>query len=168
MFDDMPTITIKEAQLRCTFEPQFWGGPKDDYAYPANPEGETTWIMDMIEVKELTGCADTENLDDDPFSRDELRHSRNAPQWVKDWSGPFEVSWELVQAADEENATKEINMNETTSARSYMSFNLNMMLLMLNCGRTDEANRALAKLLDALDQIPEDLNITVNKEIDNA
>jgi DNA recombination-dependent growth factor C len=61
-----------------------------------------------------------------------------------------------------------LDINETTGARSYMSFNLNMMLLMINCGRTDEANRALAKLLDALDQIPEDLNITINQEIDNA
>jgi len=60
------------------------------------------------------------------------------------------------------------DMNETTSARSYMSFNLNMMLLMLNCGRTDEANRSLAKLLDAIDQLPEDLNITINQKIDNA
>ena len=61
-----------------------------------------------------------------------------------------------------------LDINETTSARSYMSFNLNMMLLMLNCGRTDEANRSLAKLLDAIDQLPEDLNITINQEIDNA
>jgi hypothetical protein len=61
-----------------------------------------------------------------------------------------------------------LDINETTGARSYMSFNLNMMLLMLNCGRTDEANRSLAKLLDAIDQIPEDLNITINQEIDNA
>jgi hypothetical protein len=61
-----------------------------------------------------------------------------------------------------------LDINETTGARSYMSFNLNMMLLMINCGRTEEAQRSLAKLLDALDQIPEDLHITVNQEIDNA
>jgi hypothetical protein len=60
------------------------------------------------------------------------------------------------------------DINETTNARSFMSFHLNFMLLMIRCDRTDEANRSLAKLLDAIDQIPEDLNITINQEIDNA
>lgn len=83
-------------KLKCTFEPQSWGGPKQDHAYPAEPEGDTTWEMAMLEVAELTGVDDMNKMDDDPFARDELRRSKNAPQWVKDWSGPFEVSWEVI------------------------------------------------------------------------
>lgn len=86
-------------KIQCTFEPQYWGGPKQDYAYPAKPEGPLTWEMDMQEVEHLTGVSHTqpEEIDTDPFARDELRFSTNAPQWIKDWAGPFEVSWEIVE-----------------------------------------------------------------------
>ena len=60
------------------------------------------------------------------------------------------------------------DINETTSARSYMSFNLNFAIMMLNCGRHEEANRCIQKLADAIEQLPEDLHINVNKETDNA
>lgn len=95
-YEEAESQQHKQARLRCTFIPQRWGGRKNDYAYPADPEGEDTWLVPMLEVEELTGCTGTENLDDDPFARDELRHAKSAPQWVKDWPGPFEVEWELV------------------------------------------------------------------------
>jgi hypothetical protein len=60
------------------------------------------------------------------------------------------------------------DINETTNARSFMSFHLNFMLLMIRCDRTEEAQRSLAHVLDAIDQLPEDLNITINQEINNA
>jgi hypothetical protein len=60
------------------------------------------------------------------------------------------------------------DINETTNARSFMSFHLNFMLLMIRCNRTEEAERSLAHVLDAIDQLPEDLNITINQEINNA
>lgn len=84
------------AKLKCTFIPQVW---VRDTAMEVNPEGEQSWIMTMLEVEELTGHAGTEDLDEDPFQRDELRFSREAPSWVKDWSGPFEVEWELLHAS---------------------------------------------------------------------
>lgn len=86
-------------KLKCTFEPQRWEGRKSDYAYPAEPMGEVDWVMDIAEVEELTGVKSPDDLDDDPFMRDELRFSKAAPQWVKDWHGPFEVSWEKENAA---------------------------------------------------------------------
>jgi hypothetical protein len=61
-----------------------------------------------------------------------------------------------------------LDINETTNARSFMSFHLNFMLMMLNCDRTEEAQRSLAHLLESIDQLPEDLNITINQEINNA
>jgi len=60
------------------------------------------------------------------------------------------------------------DINETTSARSYMSFNLNFAIMMLNCGRHEEANRCIQKLADAIEQLPKDLQITIDQEINNA
>ena len=54
------------------------------------------------------------------------------------------------------------DINETASARSYLSFHLNFM--MLNCGRHEEANRCIKNLGSAIDQLPEDLHIKVKKE----
>jgi hypothetical protein len=61
-----------------------------------------------------------------------------------------------------------LDMNETAKARKYISFHLNFMLLMINCDRTEEATRSLAHLLHAIDQLPEDLNITVMEDVTNA
>lgn len=60
-----------------------------------------------------------------------------------------------------------LDMNETAKARSYLSFHLKFMMLMLNCGRHEEANRCIKNLVAAIDQLPEDLHINVNKETDN-
>ena len=60
------------------------------------------------------------------------------------------------------------DINETAGARRFISFHLNFMLLMLRCDRTEEAQRSLAHVLDAIDQLPEDLTITINQEINNA
>ena len=61
-----------------------------------------------------------------------------------------------------------LDINETANARSFMSFHLNFMLMMLSCDRTEEAQRSLAHLLESIDQLPADLNIPVNQEINNA
>ena len=60
------------------------------------------------------------------------------------------------------------DINETAGARRFISFHLNFMLMMLNCDRTEEAQRSLAHLLHAIDELPEDLNITIDQEINNA
>ena len=75
----------------CTFLPEVWN---NGYGAPAEPAGPIQWFVPMDEVTELTGFTDVDDLDDDPDQRDDLRFARLAPQWVKDWSGPFEVEWE--------------------------------------------------------------------------
>jgi len=60
------------------------------------------------------------------------------------------------------------DINETEDARRFIRFHLNFMLLMIRCDRTKEAQRSLAHILDAIDQLPADLHITVNQEINNA
>lgn len=61
-----------------------------------------------------------------------------------------------------------LDMNETASARKYLSFHLNFMMLMLNCGRDEEAERSLRLLANGIQELPEDLHININEEIDNA
>lgn len=70
----MKLITVR-------FVPQVW---VNDYAYNVDPEGEDTWevpIQDIVDIEP------------DDYESDDLRHADNAPQWVKDWSGPFYVTW---------------------------------------------------------------------------
>lgn len=74
--------------IHCTFYPQAW---INDNALDVDPEGTMTWEMDMLEVVELTGVSDLNCMDDNPYARDKLRHSKKAPQWIKDWTGPFEI-----------------------------------------------------------------------------
>jgi hypothetical protein len=56
-----------------------------------------------------------------------------------------------------------LDMNETAKARSYLSFHLNFMMLMLNCGRHEEAERSLRLLINGIQALPEDLHISVNE-----
>lgn len=71
-------------KIRCTFRPQAW---INDYACDVDvPEGtDRTWEM---EVEELPPPHSYES--------DELRWSPNAPDWVVDHSGPFEVEFEVI------------------------------------------------------------------------
>jgi hypothetical protein len=72
-----------------TFRPQAW---IDDYAVDCDPEGETTF---EVEEEILRG------LEPHTYEADELREHKNAPQWVKDWPGPFEVEWPTDPAPDQ-------------------------------------------------------------------
>ena len=56
------------------------------------------------------------------------------------------------------------DINETASARSYLSFHLNFMMLMLNCGRHEDAERSLRLLAKGIQELPEDLHININEE----
>jgi len=56
------------------------------------------------------------------------------------------------------------DMNETAKARSYLSFHVNFMMMMLNCGRHEEAERSLRLLINGIQELPEDLHININEE----
>lgn len=80
-------------KLKCTFIPQAW---QNDYAIEVDPEGETQWEVTLLEMVELTDYTDPDKLKEDDYARDELRHTKEAPQWVRDWAGPFEVKFEMI------------------------------------------------------------------------
>lgn len=71
----------RNCEMTASFRPQLW---QNDYAVPVDPQGETDW---KVYAHELEPGEDV---------LDYLRHSRNAPEWVRDWSGPFEVDLEIV------------------------------------------------------------------------
>lgn len=55
-------------------------------------------------------------------------------------------------------------MDDTVKAKSFISFHLNFMLLMINCGRTEEAQRSVEMVVKAIAALPDDLFITEPKE----
>jgi hypothetical protein len=67
--------------LKATFRPQAW---IRDYAHDVDPEGETEWVINGSD------------LEPDQSDLDYLQTSRNAPTWVKDWAGPFEITLEIT------------------------------------------------------------------------
>lgn len=71
------------------FHPQAW---QDDYAVPVDPEGETEY---EVPIKDATDEEGKIYPDDDPRS-DGLKDHENAPDWVKEWQGPFYITIEEV------------------------------------------------------------------------
>lgn len=55
-------------------------------------------------------------------------------------------------------------MDDTVKAKSFLSFHLNFMLLMINCGRTEEAQRSVEMVVKAIAELPDDLYINEPKE----
>lgn len=84
----------RTARIIATFVPQAW---VNDYAVPAEPEGETTFDVTR-EILKL-GREKALQLRDDQKETDQLRHARLAPLWIKHWRGPFYVNVEQ-QIAD--------------------------------------------------------------------
>lgn len=67
----------RDCDIEAEFAPEAW---QNKYAVPVDPQGPTTWSIDPCE------------LDPDQTFFDDLVRSRNAPSWVRDWSGPFTLS----------------------------------------------------------------------------
>lgn len=84
-------------QYRATFHPQAW---QNDYAVPVDAEGPTTWDVTPEYLTGLLGTGTPNNwkladvLEPDTYASDDLRFDPAAPQWVKDWGGPFYVEVE--------------------------------------------------------------------------
>ena len=76
------------------FSPQAW---VNDYAIEVDPEGPTEWDATEGVAGMPDGYRDgllveletnDEARDDDDWLQ---RHDLNAPDWVRDWSGPFDI-----------------------------------------------------------------------------
>ena len=74
------------SMIRCTFRPQAW---VNNYAIGVDPEGPTTWDMDVQTLPKPNS-----------YESDQLRSDSSAPAWVRDWHGPFEVDYERISFSD--------------------------------------------------------------------
>lgn len=72
------TMTTTET-VKIRFVPQVW---VNDYAMEVDPLGETEFEVPVT---------DTKGLKTDSYESDELRFHANAPDWIKEWSGPFYI-----------------------------------------------------------------------------
>jgi len=76
-------------QIIAKFYAQAW---VNDYAIDVDPEGETEWNVtdDIIALGKEAAL----NIKDNRDESDNLRYSEKAPQWVKEWRGPFYITVE--------------------------------------------------------------------------
>lgn len=81
MSTELKNITVE-------FVPQAW---INDYAVNVDPEGPTTWEVPVEMVRDV---------EPDQYESDDLRFHENAPEWVKEWSGPFYVTWDQDKAEE--------------------------------------------------------------------
>jgi hypothetical protein len=72
----------KAKKVTVTFHPQAW---QNDYAIPVDPQGPTTWLVPVEKLKDIERGT---------YDSDRLRLEDEAPEWCREWSGPFEVTWD--------------------------------------------------------------------------
>ena len=76
-----------------TFEPQAW---QNDYAIPVDPEGPTEWDCTdmMLSRPDYFAGVDRKIEDDFDFlDRDDvLKSDQAAPEWIREWGGPFTIT----------------------------------------------------------------------------
>ena len=79
--------------ITATFFPQKW---QNDYAEAVDPKGDTTW--DCTEFFFGQPFAVQNDMLEDSLSGhgsydlDAMREDPMAPEWIREWDGPFEVS----------------------------------------------------------------------------
>lgn len=83
------------------FTPQAW---VNDWAIEADAEGPTEWPVYREEIQALIawGATLAQLLTPDTNESDELRSSRHAPRWVRDWSGPYYVTLTVNPDAEDD------------------------------------------------------------------
>jgi hypothetical protein len=159
-------------RYQAEFSPQAW---QNDYAIPVDPQGETTWdvtefvekILDEglyrgTEIKReyarewLDATLERGNDHDDVLWQDE-----NAPEWVRNWSGPFDTYLRVVAAEE----TRKLDSDVLPEGLHVISDILAGQLLVVDAqehvwltlhdsGRGDPAawrETILSRVLDALE-----------------
>ena len=81
-FNDVPVAHLaNKCTISASFNAQVW---VNDTAFSVDPQGDTDWDIHPYELRA------------DQQDQDYLRHSVNAPQWVRDYDGPFEVELMII------------------------------------------------------------------------
>ena len=104
----------KPYRIRCTFRPQAW---VRDYAIEVDPQGDTTWDTTVA------------TFPFDSYDKDRLREAPEAPAWVLDWRGPYEI--EVVIVNDANDTLDQIAA--LLSGREWTSDTLDQVAEVLRC-----------------------------------
>lgn len=98
--DEVPA----QSEIEASFAPQAW---QNDYAVPVDPQGETKWYIsvssaenlfnDKLELYEFGSATPIRGLNV-VHDLDWLKADFYAPEWVKNWQGPFDI---YVRVPDE-------------------------------------------------------------------
>lgn len=73
-----------ERRIMAVFHPRAW---RNDYAIDVDPEGPVEF--DVTAEIEAMGEAAARRLKDDRDNSDDLSRAAGAPDWIRNWSGPF-------------------------------------------------------------------------------
>ena len=73
-------------RIKAVFVPQAW---VDDYAIEVDAEGET--VFDVTYLVLAMGKEKALGIEDGRDSSDALIYAETAPQWIREWGGPFRV-----------------------------------------------------------------------------
>lgn len=82
-----PAVASEDRSVTLTFWPQAWW---NGHAIEVDPFGPTDWTIPLsLLLQRFPTEVDWHAKAED---RDDLRYEGDAPQWIRDWPGPFEVS----------------------------------------------------------------------------
>lgn len=87
---EVPAAGYGEAEREAlvTFYPQVWIGPAGDtLAAPADAHDPAHYLVPLSDA-----MRDGRVVEDDAHESDYLKDHDNAPEWVREWSGPFYVT----------------------------------------------------------------------------
>ena len=73
--DDVEMVTLR-------FIPQWWTGQNNEQIMNLKPDGPDTFQVPKSEWG---------NAEDRSYAADRFKSHDNAPEWVRAWSGPFEI-----------------------------------------------------------------------------
>ncbi len=82
----MPEDHTEKPPVPVTFTAQKW---VNDHALEVDPLGDTEWKIPYEEFIQITNGREPKDVESDTYDSDYLRFSKDAPQWIRDWDGPF-------------------------------------------------------------------------------
>lgn len=88
---------------RVKFWPEAW---QRDYAIPVDPEGPTEWEATPDFVRKLVDRYGPAALEESTDASDRLREDPAAPEWVREWHGPFYC--EVIEQDEDEDEDEEV------------------------------------------------------------
>lgn len=82
--------------ITLTFYPQAW---VNDCAMDVDPEGPTSWTPSAEHLERMARLG-SRAFEASTYESDEWRHDPAAPEWVREWRGPFWIDFQTVDGEE--------------------------------------------------------------------